>query len=343
MEFKRRKKKISDKKPNYSFRAFLIAMLAFFGISAGSDILPDEVWDFLGVTHSTTESTAEESPHNRSANTTSGNADTFRVHILDVGQGLSVFIDAGEDSLLYDGGGADTSSFVVSYLQMQDVENLDYCIASHYDADHLSGIVGALNAFDVETLIAPDYKYDTKTYYSFLSTAEKKDFAIHYPTASETFPFGDGHIQILAPLGTGYEDDNDYSVVVKVTIGESTLLLTGDASSASEEEMLEADMDLNADVLVLGHHGSYSSTGEDFFRAVSPDYTVISCGKNNDYGHPHRRIMDLLGNSTAHLYRTDLQGTICVTMTAEKIVFDEKPCTDYSTGDEVRYKNYNAK
>lgn len=316
MEFKRRKRKSSGKKPNYSFRAFLIALLAFFGVTIGNKLLPEENFNL---------------------------SDTFRVHILDVGQGLSVLIESGEDTLLYDGGSPDTSSFVVSYLQEQGIETIDYCIASHYDADHLSGIVGVLHKFEIGTLIAPDYTYHTKTYHSFLSAAEQKELSIHHPTPGESFPLGEGNLEILAPQSTGYEDENDYSIVVKITIGESSLLLTGDATSVSESEMLDSDTDLEANVLVLGHHGSYDGTGADFFREVSPEYAIVSCGQNNDYGHPHTRIMNLLEDNRTHLYRTDLQGTVCFTMTAKEIVFDQSPCTDYATGDEVRYREYHKK
>lgn len=316
MKLNKRQKKNSHKKPTYSFRAFLIALLAFFGISLGSDILPDNA--------------------NTNIITDSISTDVFRVHILDVGQGLAVLIEAGEDTLLYDGGGADTSSFVVSYLQKQEISDLDYCIASHYDADHLSGIVGTLHKFEIGALFAPDYIYDTKTYASFVNTAEEKALVIHHPASGESYPLGDGCIEILAPQGTGYEDENDYSIVVKVSIGDSSLLLTGDATNVSEAEMLDAGIDLASDILVLGHHGSYNSTGIDFFNAVSPEYAVISCGKGNDYGHPHPRIINLLKDNALPLYRTDLQGTVCFTMTGDEIIFDKSPCQDYATGDEVR-------
>ena len=334
----KKKKKNAHKKPSYSFRAFLIALLAFFGISIGNDMLSENTFDSFGNANSATNQT-----DNANGTTESSSADTFRVHILDVGQGLAVLIEAGEDTLLYDGGGADTSSFVVSYLQKLGISDLDYCIASHYDADHLSGIVGALHKFETGILIAPDYTYDTKTYYSFLNIAAEKSLPIHSPTPGECFPLGNGTIEILAPKSDFYEDENDYSVVVKVSIGDSSLLLTGDATTVSETEMLSANAAVDADVLVLGHHGSYNSTGDDFFRAVSPESTIISCGRGNDYGHPHTRIMNLLKENATSLYRTDLQGMICFTMTCDKIVFDKLACQDYATGDEVRYEDYTSK
>lgn len=301
---------------NQSFRAFLLALLAFFGISAGSQVLPESSPPIIP-------------------------AGEIRVHILDVGQGLAVFMETGEHTLLYDGGGSDTSSFVVSYLQKQGVETLDYCIASHYDADHLSGLIGVLNKFEIGTLIAPDYTSDTKTYASFLNMETKKSVDIHSAKVRESFSFGEGTLQVMAPCATEYADENNYSVVVRLTFGESSLLLTGDATTVSEDQMLDSGMDLQTDVLLLGHHGSYNATGEDFFRAVSPEYAILSCAENNAYGHPHTRVMNLLKEHGTKLYRTDLQGSIYFTITGTEIRFDTESCNDYATGDEVSYRNYN--
>ena len=256
----------------------------------------------------------------------------LEVHVLDVGQGLSVFIRSGNDCFLYDGGSTAASSFVVSYLMRHDVEKLNYVIASHYDSDHLCGIIGALNAFPVETLIAPDYKTDTPVYDSFMTAIEENHLSVTYPVPNEEYPLGDGTFKILAPLGTEYEDENDYSVVVLVSIGEKSLLLTGDTSKVGEQEMLDFGASLDSDVLIIGHHGSAASTQEDFLNAVSPDYAIISCGLGNDYGHPSERVVSLLEKNGTLLYRTDVQGTIDFVMNASGITFSESPCSNFNSG-----------
>ena len=261
--------------------------------------------------------------------------DVLEVHVLDVGQGLSVFIRSGDACLLYDGGREAASSFVVSYLKRHDIEKLDYVIASHYDSDHLSGIVGVVNVFPIETLIVPDYKTDTPVYDSFIAAVSEKQLSITYPVPNEEYPLGDGTFKILAPLGTGYADENDYSVVVMISIGGKSLLLTGDASLTSEQEMLTLCTDLNSDVLVIGHHGSAGSTQEEFFNAVSPEYAVISCGLGNDYGHPSERVTTLLEKNGTLLYRTDVQGTIDFVMNANDITFSESPCNNYTSGKDL--------
>lgn len=342
---KSRKPKFKRKKSLGAFGVLALFLSAVFAFSSMEDLKnPLKEYDEYDSWHPPQEENVTTSPTATPTPTGIPNPpDEFQVHILDVGQGLSVLIEAGAETLLYDGGDSDASSFVISYLQKEGIETLDYCIASHYDADHLSGIIGALHIFNVEALLAPDYVYDTKTYKSFMQTAEDAKLPIYHPSVGESFPLGEGCFEILGPIGTNYEDENDYSIVIKATIGESTLLLTGDATSLSEAEMLQAELNLDSDVLVLGHHGSYTSTGQDFFQAVSPDFSIISCAQNNDYGHPHTRVMNLLQENNAAIYRTDLQGTICFTMISEDIVFEQTPCEDYSTGDDVRYRNYSSR
>lgn len=256
-------------------------------------------------------------------------------HILDVGQGLSVFIRAGDSCLLYDGGGGSASSFVISYLQRHDVKELDYVIVSHYDADHLSGIVGAVNAFPVGTLIAPDYETDSDIFDSFQSAVRDKGLTVTSPVPGTEYPLGEGSFEILAPLGSEYEDENDYSVVVKISMGNNSLLLTGDASAESELEMLEAGSDLTSDICIVGHHGSAGSTQEAFLTAVAPAYAVVSCGLGNDYGHPAQRVTELLETEHIPLFRTDLQETIDIFMTEEELSFAQKPCNDYTPGSRI--------
>ena len=259
----------------------------------------------------------------------------LKVHVLNVGQGLSVFLDCGDETLLYDGGDRSTSSFVVSYLKKQGIDRLDYVVVSHYDADHLAGVIGALNVFEVGTLIAPNYRTDTKLFSSFQQTVQEKNLAITSPVPGDTYSFGAGNFQILAPFGSSYENENDYSIVLRVCLGESSLLLTGDATEISETEILEHGVELQSDVLVVGHHGSAGSTSPAFLETVAPSYAVISCGRNNDYGHPAERVMELLVETGISMYRTDLQETVIFSLTDQGILFEQDPCEDYSSGKEL--------
>jgi competence protein ComEC len=132
-------------------------------------------------------------------------------------------------------------------------------------------------------------------------------------------------VTVLAPNSSGYEDSNDYSIVLKVVFGSTSFLLTGDAEAQSEREMVSAGRDLSASVLKIGHHGSGTSTSQAFLDKVNPRFAVISAGKDNKYGHPAQETMDRLKAMEIPVFRTDEQGTIVVTSNGRDITFNVKP------------------
>ena len=159
------------------------------------------------------------------------------VHVLDVGQGLSVLVESDGHYMLYDGGDRGASSYVVSYLKQEGVTSLDYVIASHYDSDHLNGVVGALNVFPTSQVLAPDYTTDTNVFNAFRTVIDSKSVPITQPDVGATYQLGSSTFQILAPSGTGYDDVNNYSIAIRIQDGSSSFLITGDAEAQSEAEM----------------------------------------------------------------------------------------------------------
>ncbi len=256
----------------------------------------------------------------------------LRVHFLDVGQGLSVLVESQGKYLIYDGGDRGASSFVVSYLKQLGVEKLDYLIASHYDADHLSGLVGCLNVFSVEQVLAPSYVHDTKIYTSFMKGISEKGLRMRSPSEGEVFSFGGASFTVLSAR-MGAADANDYSLVIRIDNGENSFLLTGDASVSSEVAMIRSGLPLECDVLSIGHHGSASSTSWEFLGATVPKAAVVSVGRDNAYGHPDRDVLEKLENMEIDLYRSDLQGTVIATSNGQEIAWDKEPCNDYQGGD----------
>ena len=246
------------------------------------------------------------------------------VHFIDVGQGLAIMAKAGDDVLVYDGGNSDAASYFVSYLQQEGVEDIDYIIASHYDADHLNGLVGALHAFDTETIIAPDYEHNSKIYTSFYDTISAEGKEVTYPEVGEEYAFGEGSFTILGPTQIR-DDSNNNSVVIRLDYGDTSFLFTGDAESKEEKDIIAANEDLDCDVLSVGHHGSASSTSWDFLEAVLPEYAVISCGVNNSYGHPDPDTVEKLESVEAQIFRTDLQGNIIAVSDGETITWNNAP------------------
>ena len=253
------------------------------------------------------------------------------IEVLDVGQGLSVVITTEAGTALYDGGPRTSSSKVVSYLQNTGVQKLDYVIASHYDEDHLNGLIGAIHALDVGTVIAPNYTTDTNVYTSFMRAVKEKGLTVTYAEAGSAYTLGSAVIQIMMPLMPTYQDENDYSVVVKVTSAGKSILITGDCTTLGEGDMLLAQEDIDSDILVLGHHGSASSTSQVFLDAVSPTMAVVSCGYDNTYGHPDQSVMDRLAAAGILLYRTDMQGDLhFYTQNGSEWSSNVPPSTDYS-------------
>lgn len=256
------------------------------------------------------------------------------VHVLDVGQGLSVLVESQGHYMLYDGGDRDKSSFVVSYLKQQGVSELDYMIASHYDADHINGLVGALNTTTVNQVFGPDYTTDTRVFNSFQSTIASKGIPKEQPTVGNTYQLGDATFQILSPSSSGYSDVNDYSIGVRIIDGNNSFLITGDAEADAESEICRTGLSIDSDVYVMGHHGSGSSTSWDLLQKSSPEYAVLSCGSGNSYGHPHVESMEKLQSMGIELLRTDKQGTIIASTDGTTITWNLSPCNDYSSGND---------
>lgn len=256
----------------------------------------------------------------------------MKVHFLDVEQGLSILVQVEDEVLVYDGGDRKTSSYVVAYLKEKNVKEIDYLISSHYDSDHVYGLIGCLNAFDVKNVISSDYEHDSDTYDKFVAAVEKKGLTMQHPKVGTEFSLGNASFVILSPKTISKNDVNANSVAIKLTHGEKSFIFTGDTTIASEANIVKLDMDLECDVLSLGHHGAAISTSWDLLEKTVPEYAVLSCGENNQYGHPDEEVMEKLESMEIELFRTDKQGTIIATSDGKMITWDVVPCNDYSAG-----------
>ena len=220
-------------------------------------------------------------------------------------------------------------------LKARGVTKLKYIVATHYDADHLFGAVGALEAFPVEKVLVPDYETDTYVYQSFRNHLAGKKAEVIHPSPGDSYTLGTCRFTVLAPCGTAYEAENDYSLAFRLTDGEHSLLVTGDAELESETEMLannRGERRLKSDVYLVGHHGSASSSSAAFLAAVKPSFAVISCGAGNDYGHPKEAVLSRLKLLGTALYRTDKQGDIVFLFTEEGILWEQAPANDFTAG-----------
>lgn len=232
------------------------------------------------------------------------------VHFIDVGQADSILIQQGQSSMLIDGGNNGDAALIKDYISKQGVKKLDVVVGTHAHEDHIGALDDVIDAFPVGKVYFPKQVATTKTYENFVNSVKNKGLKFTLPSVGSSFKVGDAVCTILAPNKDSYEGGNDYSIVIKLQYGNNSFLFTGDAEVLGEKEMMGKKLDLKADVLKVGHHGSKTSTSDAFLKAVSPKYAVISSETGNDYGHPHQVVMDRLNKAKIKIYRTDEQGTI---------------------------------
>ena len=260
----------------------------------------------------------------------------LKVHFIDVGQGDSILLESGGEFVLIDAGEKEYGGTVLKYINSCGAKRLKYVIATHPHSDHIGGLAKVINGIDTENFITVETDQRTSTWMKVLDTVDKND--VHYidAKAGDKYTFGDTTFTILAPLSDRYDGYNNYSVVTMVQCGKIRFLLTGDAEKESENEMLNAGEDLRADVLKCGHHGSSTSSSAAFLKAVRPSYAIISCGKNNDYGHPHKETLKKLKLLDCTYLRTDTMGTIVASTDGRYLSFSaangSTPIATYAAG-----------
>ena len=266
----------------------------------------------------------------------------LKIHFLDVGQGACALVESDGHYMLIDGGGRDSSSFTVSYLAQLGIEKFDYLVATHFDEDHIAGLVGVFNKFAVGTVLEPSYKADKSIYTSFKEAEKRSGAEVIIPEPGAEYTLGDTEFTILAPKKPenvadeetvpDSSEENNQSVCILLKNGDSKILFTGDAEQEEEQYLVESGRDLHADVYVVGHHGSSSSSSELLLDAVRPKYAVISCGAGNDYGHPTQEVLDRLWDKDVSVFRTDEQGNIIMTSDGKEITWSTSPSETWAPG-----------
>lgn len=216
------------------------------------------------------------------------------VHFLDVDQGdSSLLITPNGKTILIDGGKQTAGEKVVSYLKAAGVTSIDYLVATHPDADHIGGLIPVLNQIPVKNVIDSGKSHTSQTYMEYLTLIDQKNIPFHIAKTGEFINVDPAiKVQVLNS-GEGAADNNEASVVLKVTHGSKSFLFTGDAGVQTEADMVSS-FDVNADVLKVSHHGSETGSSQAFLNEVTPAWAVLSYGEGNSYGHPDSVVVNRL-------------------------------------------------
>lgn len=257
------------------------------------------------------------------------------IHFLDVGQADSILLELpNNEIMLIDAGNNSDGRKVVSYLRDKGIDTIDYLIGTHPHADHIGGLDDVIDNFEIGRIYLPQVIHTSKTFEDVLLAVQRKGKKIT-PARAGVSILNESELKIyfLSPIKNDYDDLNHYSAVIKVDFLNKSFLFTGDAEIPNEEEMIEKyGSSLKSHVLKVGHHGSNTSTSEEFIEKVVPDYAVISVGKDNSYGHPSALVIQRLQNHGVKIYRTDLQGTIIARSDGQQILFNQDPVNQNITG-----------
>ena len=258
--------------------------------------------------------------------------DAVYVHFIDVGQGSSTLIQEGASGILIDAGEKDYGQVVIDYLNEVGIKSLEYVVASHPHSDHIGGLDDVLYAFDVDTIIMPELEEfntpTTRVYEDLLEAIYDNGTVAEFIGNDVSRIFGlndDINIEILGPVEQ-VEDLNDMSLILRASAFDTKFMILGDAEKQELTSVYKSPLNkmlsinessFDANVIALGHHGSSTSIYKPFLDAVDADVAVISCGKDNSYGHPHKEALEYVNSNAMNCLRTDEMGDIIFKVTAD--------------------------
>ena len=240
------------------------------------------------------------------------------VFFFDVGQADSILIKSQDEYMLIDAGNNADGPKLVNYIESLGITSFKYVVGTHAHEDHIGGMDDIIYNFNIGTFYMPNATTTTKTFEDVLDALKAKNLKFSTPKIGSTLQLGSSNIEVLY-VGTSKEDLNETSIVLKLTYKNVSFLFMADANNTVERVILYDN--LKSYVLKVGHHGSKYSSSAVFLSKVRPTYSIISCEKNNDYGHPDDVTINKLKRLNSTIYRTDLLGTIVATSDGNKIEF----------------------
>ena len=256
-------------------------------------------------------SSASSQPDSGAPSTTTQTSTNVTIKFIDVGQGEAILIALPEKTMLIDAGPTGSAPKIVQVLQELGRDKIDYLVATHPDEDHIGGMADVISSTQIGTIYAPNKTNNTATYRKFLTAIQNNNLQITLAEAGTIIDQTDAYkLEILWPTkDANFPDTNDYSVIIKLTVGTKTFLFTGDAPTSA---ILDANPG-HIDVLKLSHHGSRTGTNEQLVRRLSPTYAVLSYALDNSYGHPMQSVLNALHKHSVEVWGTGANGTITIT------------------------------
>lgn len=265
----------------------------------------------------------------------------LKVYMIDVGQADSFLFVQNEQVALVDCGTRSTGENVVKYLNELGINKIDYLFGTHPHDDHMGGMYDVITNFEIGKIIIPEVepgKVTSNWYAKLMKEIKDKNYNVEYPVVGTTYNLGKSTMKVIASMKDPENNLNNYSTVLKVSFGDMDIIMTGDAETEVEKEILQSGENIEAEILKIGHHGSNTSTSDEFLEAVNPDYALISAKVGNKYEHPVKSTMEKLKNNSIIVYRTDESGTVEITITTDDVSFSCEP-GDYLCGVELEEKN----
>ncbi|GAA0087456.1 MBL fold metallo-hydrolase [Clostridium perfringens] len=247
------------------------------------------------------------------------------ISYMDVGQGDAAYIKVNGNDILIDAGPRSNSKELLEQLKAKNIDDFELVIATHPHEDHIGGMVDVFKEYEVKAFYSPKITHTTKTYENLVKAVKDEGLKTKELKGGMVIDLGEGaKFEVFTPQKSEYEELNDYSPIMKLSFGDTSYLFTGDAEKLAEEEALvKYKNSLDSDVIKFGHHGSSSSSSNAFIEAVSPKYGIISCAKDNKYGHPHRETLDIIKKYNIKAFRTDTDGEIILTSDGKSINFNK--------------------
>ncbi|MCD5415359.1 MAG: MBL fold metallo-hydrolase [Clostridiales bacterium] len=238
------------------------------------------------------------------------------IHVIDVGQSESILIIApNRNTILIDAGDEDSGRKVVRYLKKRKIDDIDVMIVTHPHSDHIGGVEAVVNKYDIDKFFMPDITHDTDTFEGLLQVLDKHDIDVSFGKKNMRMRIDENlYLFLLSPMKDHSDNLNNWSIVTKIQYNQKSFLFTGDAEHELEAdlvEMYDANF-LRSHVLKIGHHGSNTSTTDRFLDVVRPSVALISIGKENPYGFPHKDVIKRLIDRNIMIYRTDEQSNIVI-------------------------------